>query len=54
MQRFNKTAIKGYLPIYANGTFTGVNLKATVNNMKNLHGFCTCNSLPSGRIAKLQ
>lgn len=54
MQRFNKTAIKGYLPIYANGMFTRVNLKATVNSMKNLHGFCACNSLPSGRIAKLQ
>ena len=54
MQRFNKTAIEGYLPIYANGIFTRVNLKATVNNMKNLHGFCTCNSLPSGRISKLQ
>ena len=34
--------------------FTRVNLKATVNSMKNLHGFCACNSLPSGRIAKLQ
>ena len=54
MQRFNKTAIKGHLPIYANGMFTRVNLKATVNSMKNLHGFCTCNSLPSSRIAKLQ
>ena len=54
MQRFNKTAIEGYLPIYANGIFTRGNLKATVNNMKNLHGFCVCNSLPSGRIAKLQ
>ena len=31
MQRFAKTAIKGYLPIYANGTFTRVNLKATVD-----------------------
>ena len=39
MQRFDKTAIKGCLPIYANGTFTRINLKATVNNMKNLHGF---------------
>ena len=54
MQIFNKTATKGYLPIYANGMFTRVNLKATVNSMKNLHGFCACNSLPSGRIAKLQ
>ena len=54
MQRFNKTATKGYLPIYANGMFTRVSLKATVNSMKNLHGFCACNSLPSGRIAKLQ
>ena len=54
MQRFNKTAIIGYLPIYANNMFTRVNLKATVNSMKNLHGFCACNSLPSGRIAKLQ
>ena len=39
MQIFNKTATKGYLPIYANDTFTRVNLKATVNSMKNLHGF---------------
>ena len=54
MQRFNKTATKGYLPIYANNMFTRVNLKATVNNMKNLHGFCACNSLPASRIAKLQ
>ena len=54
MKRFDKTTIKGYLPIYANNTFTRVNLKATVNSMKNLHGFCACNSLPSGRIAKLQ
>ena len=54
MQRFSKTTIKGYLPIYANNTFTRVNLKATVNSMKNLHGFCVCNSLPAGRIAKLQ
>ena len=54
MQRFDKTAIKGYLPIYTNGMFTRVNLKATVNNMKNLHGFCACNSLPASRIAKLQ
>ena len=54
MQRFNKTATKGYLPMYANNMFTRVNLKATVNGMKNLHGFCACNSLPSGRIAKLQ
>ena len=53
MQRFNKTATKGYLPIYANNMFTRVNLKATVNNMKNLHGFCACNSLPASRIAKL-
>ena len=34
--------------------FTRVNLKATVNSMKNLHGFCSCNNLASGRIAKLQ
>ena len=54
MQIFNKTATKGCLPIYANGMFTRVNLKATVNSMKKLHGFCACNSLPSGRIAKLQ
>ena len=54
MQRFNKTAIKGYLPIYANNAFTRVNLKATVNSVKNLHGFCACNSLPASRIAKLQ
>ena len=54
MQRFDKTAIEGYLPIYANNMFTRVNLKATVNNMKNLHGFCACNSLPASRIAKLQ
>ena len=54
LQRFSKTTIEGYLPIYANGAFTRVNLKATVNNMKNLHGFCACNSLPASRIAKLQ
>jgi hypothetical protein len=54
MQRFSKTAIEGYLPIYANNMFTRVNLKATVNSMKNLHSFCTCNSLSAGRIAKLQ
>ena len=54
MQIFNKTATKGYLPIYANGMFTRVNLKATVNSMKNLYGFCACNSLPSGIIAKVQ
>ena len=54
MQRFDKTAIEGYLPIYANNMLTRVNLKATVNNMKTLHGFCACNSLPASRIAKLQ
>ena len=49
-----KPRLKDIFPIYANGTFTRVNLKATVNNMKNLHGFCACNSLPASRIAKLQ
>lgn len=54
--RFDKTkTIKdGYREIYANGGFTMVNLEENVNSMKNLQGFCSCNNLPSGRIAKLQ
>ena len=39
MQRFSKTTIEGYLPIYANNMFTRVNLKATVNNMKTYMDF---------------
>lgn len=56
MKKFDKskTVDKGYRPIYANNMSTMVNLKATVDNMKALHGFCVYNSLPSGRIAKLQ
>lgn len=56
MKRFDKTKSveQGYLPIYANNMFTNVNIEHTVNNMKNLQGFCSCNSLPSGGIAKLQ
>ena len=56
MKRFDKskTVENGYYPIYANNNFTNVNIDFTVNTMKNLHGFCACNSLSSGRIAKLQ
>ena len=56
MKRFDKT--KGindnYYPIYANNTFTNVNIEDTVNSMRNLEAFCVCNNLASGRIAKLQ
>ena len=56
MKRFDKT--KGiehnYYPIYANNTFTNVNIEDTVNSMRNLEAFCACNNLASGRIAKLQ
>ena len=45
---------EGYFPIFANGGSTYVNGEHTVNSMKNLHGFCVYNLLPSGRIAKLQ
>ena len=34
--------------------FTNVNIDCSVNSMKNLHGFCSCNNISSGRIAKLQ
>ena len=56
MKRFDKTkSIKdGYYPIYANNAFTNVNIEDTVNSMRNLQGFCACNNLASGRIAKLQ
>ena len=56
MKRFDKTKSieDGYYPIYANNMFTNVNIECGVNTMKNLQGFCSCNSLSSGRIAKLQ
>ena len=57
MQKINKkgTFEKGYLPIYITpARYTNVLGNSTVNNMKNLHSFCSCNNLPSGRIAKLQ
>jgi hypothetical protein len=56
MRKFDKskTIADGYRPIYANNAFTMVNLNASIKSMKELHGFCTCNSLPAGRIAKLQ
>lgn len=56
MKKFDKskTIADGYRPIYANNAFTMVNLNASIKSMKELHGFCTCNSLPAGRIAKLQ
>ena len=56
MKRFDKTkSIKdGYYPIYANNAFTNVNIEDTVNSMRNLQGFCACNNLASGRVAKLQ
>jgi len=45
----------GYLPIYKHPTgYTKVLKTSTINNMKNLHSFCSCNELPAGRIAKLQ
>ena len=34
--------------------FTSVNIEDTVNSMRNLQGFCACNNISSGRIAKLQ
>jgi bisphosphoglycerate-independent phosphoglycerate mutase (AlkP superfamily) len=56
MKRFDKqgTVKDGYLPIFANNMFTMVHKWKTVNSMKNLQGFCACNELPAGRIAKLQ
>ena len=56
MRRFDKTKSieDGYYPIYANNDFTNVNIDCSVNSMKNLHGFCSCNNISSGRIAKLQ
>lgn len=56
MKKFDKTKTiqDNYRPIYANNMFTMVNLDYTVGNMKALHGFCSCNCLPSGRFAKLQ
>ena len=56
MRRFDKTKSieDGYYPIYANNTFTNVNIEDTVNSMCNLEAFCACNNLASGRIAKLQ
>ena len=52
MKRFDKTKGINDNPIYANNMFTNVN--CSVNSMKNLHGFCSCNNISSGRIAKLQ
>ena len=56
MKRFDKTKNieDNYYSIYANNDFTNVNIDYTVNSMKNLHGFCSCNNISSGRIAKLQ
>ena len=57
MSTFNKngTLKEGYLPIYKHPTgYTKVLITSTINSMKNLHSFCNCNGLPSGRIAKLQ
>ena len=56
MKRFDKTKNieQDYYPIYTNNTFTNVNIDCTINSMKNLHGFCSCNEISSGRIAKLQ
>lgn len=56
MKKFDKTKTlaDGYRPIYANNMFTMVNLDYNIDSMKALHGFCSCNSLPAGRIAKLQ
>lgn len=56
MKKFDitKTESEGYRPIYANNRLTMVNLDYNVDSMKALHGFCSCNCLPSGRIAKLQ
>jgi hypothetical protein len=57
MSKFNKNGSfeEGYLPIYKHPTgYTKVLKTSTIDSMKNLHSFCTCNSLPAGRIAKLQ
>ena len=56
MKKFDKTKTieDNYRPIYANNMFTMVNLYCNIESMKALHGFCSCNSLPSGRVAKLQ
>lgn len=56
MKRFDKTKSieHNYYPIYANNMFTNVNIEDTVNSMRNLQGFCACNNLASGRVAKLQ
>ena len=56
MKRYNKTKSieHNYYPIYTNNSFTNVNIEDTVNSMRNLQGFCACNNLASGRIAKLQ
>ena len=56
MKRFDKTKTieDNYYPIYANNDFTNVNIDCSVNSMKNLHGFYSCNNISSGRIAKLQ
>ena len=44
MKRFGKTKTieNNYYPIYAN---TNVNIDCSVNSMKNLHGFCSCNNI---------
>ena len=56
MKRFDKTKSieHNYYPIYANNMFTNVNIKDSINSMRNLQGFCACNNLASGRVAKLQ
>lgn len=56
IKKFDKTKTieEGYRPIYTCNVFTMVNLESTIMSMKALHGFCVCNCLPSGRIAKLQ
>ena len=56
MKKFDKskTTAEGYRPIYANNMFTMVNLDSGIKSLKELHGFCTCNSLPAGKIVKLQ
>ena len=56
MKRFDKTKTieDNYYPIYANNMFTNVNIECSVNSMKNLQGFCACDDVSSGRIAKLQ
>ena len=52
MKRFDKTKSieHNYYPIYANNMFTSVNIDYSVNSMKNLHGFCSCNNISSGRL----